>query len=56
MNINKKLFAKYQREANLGKSDGIKNLNKMMLSKFNSYVKKPFTEVTRDDFINFLTI
>jgi len=53
MNVNKKLFLKYQREANLGKSEGIKNLDKLMLSKFSRYVKKPFTEVTRDDIINF---
>lgn len=34
MNINKKLFVKYQREANLGKSDGIKNLIKITSQTF----------------------
>ena len=53
MNVNKKLFSKYQLDANLGKSDHVKSLDRQMLSKFSQYVKKPFTEVTRDDIINF---
>lgn len=55
MNINKKIFTKYQKEANLGKSTSVKNMDKQFLSRFSSYVRKPFDEVTKDDVINFLT-
>lgn len=53
MNVNKKLFSKYQLDANLGKSNHTKSLDRQMLSKFSQYVKKPFTEVKRDDIIDF---
>ncbi|OGS40649.1 MAG: hypothetical protein A3K77_08530 [Euryarchaeota archaeon RBG_13_31_8] len=54
MNINKEVFLKYQREVNLGKTSHTKELDRQFLSKFSVYVKKPFTEVTKDDIINFL--
>jgi len=54
MNINKQVFIKYQREVNLGKTNHTKELDRQFLSKFSQYIRKPFTEVTRDDIINFL--
>lgn len=53
MNVNKKTFLEYQREANMGKSIHVKILDKQVLSKFSRYVKKPFTEVTKENIINF---
>ena len=54
MNINKQVFIRYQREVNLGKTNHTKDLDGQFLSKFSGYIRKPFTEVTRDDIINFL--
>lgn len=53
MNDNNEILKQYQREVNMGKSQGVKIMDNQVITKFIRNINKTFKQVTLDDVMDY---